>query len=153
MKKIILIILLGFAFSAFSQNQAVPYTLADRDRNIRTEEKVESLRNEMSSLRNEMSSLRNEIDTRFESQQRQIDDLKDMISMQNNLLYWAFGIIITIILFTLGYTIWDRRTALVPMREKTYSVSEKVRILESVLKEEAKTNIRLADILKSYGML
>ncbi len=140
MRKIILIIIvIVCAFSAFSQNQTVPYTLADRDRQIRMEEKIESFRNE--------------IDTKFEGQQRQIDDLKELILMQNSFLYWAFGVIITIVLFTLGYTIWDRRTALQPVREKTYSVSEKVNVLESILKEEAKSNIRLAGIMKSYGIL
>ena len=147
MRKIILIIIvIVCAFSAFSQNQTVPYTLADRDRQIRTEGKIES-------LQGKIESFRNEIDTKFESQQRQIDDLKELILMQNSFLYWAFGVIITIVLFTLGYTIWDRRTALQPVREKTYSVSEKVNVLENILKEEAKSNMRLAGIMKSYGIL
>jgi VanZ family protein len=147
MRKIILIIIvIVCAFSAFSQNQTVPYTLADRDRQIRTEGKIES-------LHGKIESFRIEIDTKFESQQRQIDNLKELILMQNSFLYWAFGVIITVVLFTLGYTIWDRRTALQPVREKTYSVSEKVNVLESILKEEAKSNIRLAGIMRSYGIL
>ncbi|MBC8489572.1 MAG: hypothetical protein H8D45_26440 [Bacteroidetes bacterium] len=139
--KLLLTILLFyvFALTCFSQSRDIPYSIEDRDRLIRTEEKVNSLRNEMNALRNEMNA-------KFDSQQRQIDDLKTMF-------IWGFGILITLMLFSLGYIIWDRRTALTPMREKTQSVSEKVLILEKVLKEEAKSNIRLAEILRSYGIL
>jgi hypothetical protein len=62
----------------------VPYTLADRNRAIRTESNME---------------------LKFESQQRQLDDIKA-------LFYLGFGILITLFIFMLGYMIWDRRTAL-----------------------------------------
>jgi len=78
--------LLGFPSLAQEQQVVVPYTLADRDRAIRTEANMES---------------------KFESQQRQLDDIK-------TLFYWGFGILITLLIFMLGYMIWDRRTALQP---------------------------------------
>jgi predicted PurR-regulated permease PerM len=147
MKHFLLFIFVIFsAFTCLSQSKEIPFTLEDRDRNIRTEQKVES-------LRNEMSSLRNEINAKFDNQQQQINSIKEMMSYQNNLFFWAFGILITLVLFTLGYTMWDRRTALLPIREKTESVKEKVIVLENVLKEEAKTNKRLAAILQSYNLL
>ena len=78
--------LLSFPSLAQEQQVVVPYTLTDRDRAIRTEANIES---------------------KFESQQRQLDDIK-------MLFYWGFGILITLIIFMLGYMIWDRRTALQP---------------------------------------
>jgi peptidoglycan hydrolase CwlO-like protein len=87
------------------EQQPVPYTLADRDRLIKVETEIGSIRNEINSLRNEMNSLRgemnsirsemnslrNEMNAKFESidkqfvyQQKQIDDLK-------TLYYWGFG--------------------------------------------------------------
>ena len=91
MKPIILILLLFLSslnFSAGAQEKevVVPYTLADRDRAIRTEARIE---------------------LKFESQQRQLDDLK-------TLFYWGFGILITLFIFMLGYMIWDRRTVMQP---------------------------------------
>jgi len=43
----LLLMLLLVTLSAFSQVKEVPFTLDDRDRIIRTEEQVNSLRNEM----------------------------------------------------------------------------------------------------------
>jgi len=63
--------LLGFPSLAQEQQVVVPYTLADRDRAIRTEANMES---------------------KFESQQRQLDDIK-------TLFYWGFGILITLLIF------------------------------------------------------
>ena len=75
------------------EQQIVPYTLADRDRAIRTEVKMEALEIKM--------------DTRFESVNARID-----------YLFWIMGVLVALILFNLGYTIWDRRTTLKPALDK-----------------------------------
>ena len=92
----------------------VPFTLEDRDRIIK-------------------------MDERLESQQRQLDDLK-------TLFYWGFGILFSLMLFLLGFIIWDRRTAMEPVRERTQS-------LILTLREYAKEQPKLADILRSYGLM
>ncbi|MEA3445818.1 MAG: hypothetical protein U9R19_13960 [Bacteroidota bacterium] len=56
-------------------------------------------------------------------------------------------------LFTLGYVIWDRRTALNPVQKTTSSLKEKVKNLESIIKEQANSNPQLAGILRTYGLL
>ncbi len=140
MRKFLFIILfVSCSLTSFTQSTSVPFTLEDRDRIMRTEQEIKSLRNEMNSLRNEMN-------IRFESQQRQIDDIKEMFKAQNTLLYWAFSIIISIILFTLGYTIWDRRTALNPVQREQETIVK-------ALKEYSKKNSDLAEILKKTGLL
>lgn len=128
------------------QQQTVPYTLADRDRLIKVETEMSSLRNEMGSLRNEMNSLRNEMNARLESQQKQIDDLK-------TLFFWGFGILITFNMFILGYMIWDRRTALKPALVKAEEATDKTRNLTNALRDYARTHPDLAEILKTYGIL
>ena len=142
MKKVltifILLLLTGAVVQAQEQ-QIVPYTLADRDRFIRLEA-------EMGSLRNEMNSLRNEMNARLDSQQKQIDDLK-------TLFFWGFSITITLIIFLLGYTIWDRRTALKPALTQAEEANNKARNLTTILREYARTHPDLAQILKTYGLL
>lgn len=102
------IFLLLAVFPIFAQNQqVVSFTMDDRDRLIKLESDVNSIRNEMNSLRNEMNINLESIDKQFLYQQKQIDDLKI-------LFYWGFGIMITLMIFMLGYMIWDRRTALKP---------------------------------------
>jgi len=142
---LIIITLSGTKVRAQEQ-QPVPYTLADRDRLIKVETEIGSVRNEMNSLRSEMNSFRNEINTRLDSQQIQIDDLK-------TLFFWGFSIIITLIIFMLGYMIWDRRTALKPALLKAEDATDKTRNLVSALREYARSHPDLAEILKTYGLL
>jgi hypothetical protein len=60
----------------------------------------------------------NSIQKQFENTQKQIDQLSAMY-------YWGFGILITLFLFNLGYTIWDRRTAIKPALDKAESADFK----------------------------
>jgi len=141
-----IIILLGVS-SIFAQNrEAVPFTMDDRDRLIKLEADVNSIRNEMNSLRNEMNTNLQSIDKQFLYQQKQIDDLKV-------LFYWGFGIMITLMVFMLGYMIWDRRTALKPALDKTEDIDYKTRNLISALREYARNHPDLADILRTNGLL
>ena len=86
--------------SAQEKQVVVPFTLADRDRAIQTEVKINA-------LENIINARFESIDKQFINQQRQIDDLK-------MLFFWGFGIMITLFIFILGYMIWDRRTAMRP---------------------------------------
>jgi hypothetical protein len=119
--------------------QIVPFTLADRDRLIKMEA-------EIGSIRNEMNTNLESIDKQFLYQQNQIYDLKV-------LFYWGFGIMITLMVFTLGYIIWDRRTALKPALDKAEDVDYKTRNLISALREYARNHPDLADILRTNGLL
>ena len=112
---------------AFAQEQqvVVPYTLADRDRAIRTESSME---------------------INFISQQRQLDDIK-------TLFYWGFGILITLFIFMLGYMIWDRRTALQPALDKAIDAETKSTNLIRALREYSKKHADLAEILRTHGIL
>ena len=80
--------------------QVVPYTLADRDRTIRTEIKLEALEIRLDALETKM-------DARFEAVNSRIDAI-----------FWILGVLVALMLFMLGYMIWDRRTALKPAIDK-----------------------------------
>ena len=129
--KIIVLISLLFLSSlnlttwAQEQQVVVPYTLADRDRAVRTEASIE---------------------LKFESQQRQLDDLKI-------LFYWGFGILITLFIFMLGYMIWDRRTAMQPALIQASRAEENSRNLITTLRDYSKKHPDLAEILRSHGIL
>lgn len=125
---LVVVFILAGICSGFSQTKEVPFTLDDRDRIIQTEQKLESLRNEMN--------------TRFEAQESRTE-----------VLYWGFGIMIALMLFLMGYIIWDRRTALNPIREETYTMKTKNEKLEMALKERAKSDPKLAEILRTFGLL
>lgn len=120
---------------AQEQQVVVPYTLADRDRAIQTEAKINALDVRFES-----------IDKQFMYQQKQIDDIK-------TLFYWGFGILITLFIFMLGYMIWDRRTAMQPALLQASRAEENSRNLITTLREYSKKHADLAEILRSHGIL
>lgn len=154
MKKLLIIGLLLTSMGLLAQEQqVVPFTLADRDRLIRVEArmdaleaKMEALEVKMEALEVKMQALESNVDVKFESQQTQIEDLKTMF-------FLGFGIIITLNIFILGFIMWDRRTAMKPAMDKASSADEKTRSLIIALRDYAKENPKLAEILKVHGLL
>lgn len=73
---------------------------------------------------------------------QRIDDLRDLI-------YVVIGGIIALI----GFVIWDRRTALAPAIRKNKELEEREEIIEKALREYAKVEPRLAEILKSLRLM
>jgi len=132
MKRIITIIIsLSLFTSLFAQQDAIPYTLADRDRLIRVEAEVQS-------IRFEMNSLRSEVDTKIDSIHQRIDD-------QQALLYMGFSLIFGVLLFLLGFNIWDRRTMLTPLKQQQDKTLE-------ALKEMAKKDSNIKEALKKASL-
>ena len=129
---LLLLSLLSLPALAQEQQFVVPYTLADRDRTIRTEAKMEAIDAKM--------------DVKFESIQKQIDQL-------STLFYWGFGILITLFIFMLGYMIWDRRTTLQPALDKATDADAKSTNLIRALREYSKKHPDLAEILRTHGIL
>jgi len=77
---------------------------------------------EISSLRNEMVSYRNETNAKIEGVESKLEAKIDAngqrITDLQTLLYWGFGILFSMMLFMLGYNIWDRRTLMNPIKER-----------------------------------
>jgi vacuolar-type H+-ATPase subunit I/STV1 len=137
MKCLITILFIILSTSLYAQEE-VPFTLDDRDRLIKLEA-------EQKALRNEMNAKFESIEKTLENHQRQIDDLKIMFR-------WGFSILITLMLFILGYIIWDRRTALNPIRERVEQDKIEVEKIKAVLKEMGESDQKIAEILKRTAM-
>ena len=147
-KLIILVFVLLFSgiLKAQEQQVVVPYTLADRDRAILTDAKINTLEAKISALNDKMEVRFESVDKQFMYQQKQIDDIK-------TLFYWGFGILISLLLFMFGYMIWDRRTAMQPALERSSIAEENSRTLLTMLREYSKKHADLAEILRSHGIL
>ena len=149
MKKLLILVFV-LLFSGVMKAQelqvVVPYTLADRDRAILTDAKISTLDAKISTLEAKIIALNDKMEVRFESQQRQLDDLK-------TLFYWGFGILISLFLFMLGYMIWDRRTAMQPALAQAAKAEENSRNLIATLREYSKKHADLAEILRTHGIL
>jgi len=158
MKKLVFLFFLFISLGSFAQEE-IPFTLADRDRLIRLEAEQKSIRNEINSLRNEMNAKFEGIDkkfiSKFESQQQQINDLKQFF-------FWGFGIVIALIIALFGYIIWDRRTAIYPLLNRVNSLENnqdefgrklvEVDRIKSALKEMGESDAKIAEILKRVAI-
>ena len=93
-----------------------------------------------------MEALETKMDVKFDSIQKQIDQL-------SMLFYWGFSILITLFIFMFGYMIWDRRTALQPALDKATDADAKSTNLIRALREYSKKHADLAEILRTHGIL
>jgi hypothetical protein len=103
----------------------IPFTLDDRDRIIRTEQKVEAVKTEMTA--------------RFEAVDKRFDQLF-------NFLWAIIGIFTAMMISVFGFAFWDRKLSLAPLKK------EDQRII-AVLVDFAKTQPKLLESLKNAGLL
>ena len=125
----------------------IPFTIEDRDRIIRTEQKVENLNNKIdaiavrldSKIDSKVDGLRAEMNARFEAVDKRFDQLF-------NFLWAIIGIFTTMMISVFGFAFWDRKLSLAPLKKQDE------RIL-SVLRDYAKQQPKLQEILKNAGLL
>lgn len=140
------VLLFSLILKAQEQQVVVPYTLADRDRAIRLEAKMEANDAKMEALESKM-------DVKFEALETKMDAKFEAVNARIDYLFWLQGVILALILFILGYTIWDRRTALQPALDKSTEAEVKSSNLIRVLREYSKKHADLAEILRTHGIL
>jgi hypothetical protein len=127
-QKIILVFLLSLPLFIKAEINEIPFTLDDRDRIIRTEQKVEAINKQFEA-----------VDRRFESIDKRFDQLF-------NFLWAIVGIFTTMMVSIFGFAFWDRKLSLAPLKK------EDQRIV-AVLVDFAKTQPKLNEILKNAGLL
>ncbi len=142
----VIIISLFLSLSCIAQsndNTVVPFTLSDRDRIMRTEQKIEAFQKNVDerfssfekSVDERFGSLENSMNIRFESQQKQLDNIY-------TLMFFVLGAIMSLI----GFVIYDRRTAIKPMQREQENIIK-------ILREYSVKHNDLAELLKNAGML
>jgi len=136
MKKyfIILVLLISRIYSN-AQQQEVPYTLADRDRIIQVEANLNG-------LRNEMNAKFEAVNMRFDSLDAQFDSI-----------YWILGVVVALMLFMLGFIIWDRRTTLAPINSEIEELKRANEKMKAIFIKQAESQPKLLEILKNAGIL
>ncbi len=125
---ILLVVISAGELLSQENNVEVPYTLSDRDRLVRNEQKIDALRQEMN--------------IRFDSVNKRIDDLQNQMGFMTTLLMFVLGAIMSLI----GFVIYDRRTAIKPVQRDQ-------KALIDLLGDYAKEDKRLKELMKNAGML
>ena len=143
LKKSIGILLLSLPLLVKAEVKEIPFTLDDRDRIIRTEQKVESVKTEMNSrfeaVDKQFDGLHLEMNARFEAINTRFDQLFNFL--------WAFiGIFTAMMVSVFGFAFWDRKLSLAPMKK------ENAKTLNA-LRDFAEHQPKLREILKNTGLL
>ncbi|MEI7983385.1 MAG: hypothetical protein WCI71_17170, partial [Bacteroidota bacterium] len=104
-QKIIVYLVLMLPAIGLAETKEIPFTLDDRDRIIRTEQKVEALDIKIDT---KVDGLRSEMNARFETIDKRFDQLFNFL--------WAFiGIFTAMMVSVFGFAFWDRKLSLAPM--------------------------------------
>jgi hypothetical protein len=84
---------------------------------------------------------------------RRIDDLRSELKGDIGDLQSLTYVILAGIIALIGFVIWDRRTALSPVIRKARELEERNDLTVRVLKEYARKEPKMAEVLKSLGLL
>ncbi len=125
-KKIFILALIAslFIFVSICSAKEVSFTQEDRERLIRLEEGQKHIQEQIRTTN------------------QRIDDLRDLI-------YVVIGGMIALV----GFVIWDRRSALAPAIRKNRELEERQERVEKALRELARKNPDVAEVLKNTGLL
>jgi len=98
-----------------------------------------------------------QIDKRFEQIDKQFEQVDHRFSDLISFLWMIVGIFTAITVSTIGFALWDRRTMIRPFEKKIKELEEskidKIDKITASLRTLAKTDTKLAEVLKEYNLL
>jgi len=92
------------------------------------------------------------LDKRIGGLDERIGGLDKRIDGLSNMILGGFAVVFAGIFSLIGFVIWDRRTAISPVISKTKELEEREDLTLKILKEYARKEPKLAEILKSLGL-
>jgi len=130
-----------------AKDQPVSFTQSDRDRLIRMETILEQHDKRFES-----------IDKRFESIDRRFEELR---TDTNTRFGWLIALFTAMMISTIGFALWDRRTMIRPFETKVKEIETTIEELRdektmskilAVLRDLAKTDSKIAEALRTYSL-
>lgn len=122
---------LATAILVKSQQHEVPYTLADRDRLIQVEVKVDTINGRIDQL-----------DKRMDQLDKRMDRMEDTFQAY---FTWGFGMVLGAIFALFGFILYDRRTTVAPVKRELDKTLEALRDL-------GKEDTRIIEALKKVAL-
>ncbi len=138
----------------------VPYTLEDRDRLIRIETSLIEFKNYVDKRFEQIDKRFEQVDKRLEQVDKRFEQVDKRFEQIIIFMWMLVTIFVGITGATIGFAIWDRRSMIRPFETKVREIESdlglergKVENLILSLRELAKTNKDVSDILKRFNLL
>jgi hypothetical protein len=153
-QKMTMLFLLLLPFIGMAETMYVQFTLEDRDRMIRTEQKLEALDAKIDSkvdgLNTKIDVLNTKIDSKIDGLRLEMNARFDAIDKRFDQLFnflWAFiGIFTAMMVSVFGFAFWDRKLSLYPIKREN-------RKTLNALRDYAEHQPKLREILKNAGLM
>ena len=153
---ILLAVIILLPFQAVLAADKEGISISDREiieRLTRLEEGQKNLQNQINDFRHYVDSRINGIQNQVIGIQGQINGLQSQINGLRNLIMTGFGVLIAGMFSLVGFVIWDRRSAISPVINRTRDMEDKQILLLKAIREYALKEPKLSEVLKSLGLL
>jgi len=107
-------------------------------------------------LRQDMNKRFEQVDKRFEQVDKRFEQVDKRFEQMMTFLWILAGIFTTLVAVVIGFAYWDRRTIIRKARDEAIEAIEKEGRLSDLIKalrKLATENQKLADVLRSFGLL
>lgn len=117
-------------------------------------ERLSRLEEGQKSLRDEMKVRFESMDRRFDSMDKRFESIEKRFDQLIGLLMGIIGAFAAIVAVTIGFAIWDRRTAVRPLEAQIKLLeSEKVNRMRAAMRAYGEKNHELATVLRNFGLM
>ena len=123
------------------------------ERLTRLEEGQKNILREMDKRFEAMDKRFEAVNKRFESIDKRFEAIDRRFDQLNNLIIGIIGAFSAIVAVTIGFAIWDRRSMIRPFEDKVEELRKTDQKFLQILKTLAREDKKLAEVLKSFGIL
>ena len=119
-------------------------------------ERFRQIDKRLDEFREDMNERFRQIDKRFEQVDKRFEQTNRELDRLVNIMVGIFAGQIALVVAVIGFAWWDRRTIIRKAREETIDYLEregKLKKITEVLREMAKTNRELEELLRKHGLL
>ncbi|GAB4252823.1 hypothetical protein [Deferrisoma sp.] len=143
-----------------AEQREVPFTLADRDRLVRIEtallefkDSVDKRFEQVDKRFEQMDKRFEQVDKRFEQIDKRFDEVNARIEQMMNFIWILASVFGGLVAVTIGFAIWDRRTAMDPPLRKIREVEEREERMERALRLLAERDPKIRETFREAGLL
>ena len=133
------------------------FTQSDRERLIRVEATLQEFMKSVDERFGQIDKRFEQVDKRFEQVDKRFEELRNDMNARFNDMFtyiWIIAVIFgSLVAVTIGFAVWDRKTAIEPAIKEIRKTDKKYDELKTALKKYAEGEPKLAEILKTMGLL